>query len=214
MKKPIKYMLTVLAGVAAGIVIASVVYAATGFSLIKKKDETVATSADSNSAALTALAYSILGKIKDGDFASLSQVVHPEYGVVFSPHATINLLTNKCFTAEQIAAFGTDTQLYVWGVYTTGEPIELTPAGYFAQFVTDKDYSNAAIIGINRIVRSGDALDNISEVFTDAQFIDYYIPGSENGAGEDDGWRSLRLGFEEYEGELRLTVILHSQWTG
>lgn len=207
-------MLTVLAGVIAGVVIASVVYAATGWSLIKRKDENASTPADSNRAALASLAYSILGKIKDGDFAALSQAAHPEYGVVFSPHATINLVTNKCFTAEQIAAFGTDTQLYVWGVYTTGEPIELTPTGYFAQFVTDKDYSNAAVVGINHIVRSGDALDNIAEVFPDALFIDFCFPGSENGAGADDGWRSLRLGFEEYEGALRLTVILHSQWTG
>jgi hypothetical protein len=203
-----------LVGVIAGILIAGVVYATTGFSVFGRITGSPTASSDAGNAALIAKAYGIIGNIWDGDFAALSQVVHPEYGVVFSPYATINLSTNKCFQAEQIAGFGTDTQLYVWGVYTSnGEPIELTPAEYFAEFVSDKDYPGAAIVGVNRIVRSGNALDNMTEVFQDAQFVDFYTPGGDNGDGDDNGWCSLRLGFEEYDGSLRLTVILHSQWT-
>jgi len=190
------------------------IYAFTGFSIFSREPAPPAVSAKINSAELTALAYSVLDTIRDEDFAALSLVAHPELGVVFSPCATINLSTNRCFLPEQIAAFGTDTQRYMWGVYTSdGKPIELTPAEYFAEFILDRDYSSAPLIGVNRIVRSGNALDNITEVFRDAKFVDLHVPGNEDDDGEDYQWSSLRLGFEEFDGELRLTIILHSQWT-
>jgi len=213
LKKHFPHVLCVISGIIAGIIISGVLYATTGFSLFGGVRENPAPSSDLSNSELAALAFGVLGHISEGDFKALSQIAHPELGIVFSPCATITLATNKCFQAEQIALFGTDTNLYVWGVYTgSGEPIELTPADYFAGFVFDRDYSAASVIGINYIVRSGNALENITDVLTDIQFVDFYIAGSEKEGSEDNDWSILRLGFEEFEGNLFLTVILRSEW--
>ena len=214
MKKPLLYTLSILAGVIAGVLIWGAVSAATGISLFNRNPASPVVPEEMNNAELTALAYSVLNNIRSGDYTALSLVAHPELGVVFSPCATINLSTNKRFLPDQIVTFGTDTQRYVWGVYTTdSKPIELTIAEYFAEFILDRDYSSASMIGVNRVVRSGNALDNITEIFRGAKFVDFHVPGIEDDDGEEHQWSSLRLGFEEYNGELRLTIILHSQWT-
>lgn len=169
--------------------------------------------ARATSAELTAYAFEIAGYIKEGDYNRLSEVVHPEYGVVFSPYATISLSSNKVFTATQVKGFAGDTNKYVWGKYDgSGNPIELTPTDYFKNFVFDKDYTHATRIGVDSIVNTGNSLENIKEVFPTARFVDFHIPGTDPEFGGLD-WSSLRLGFEEYNGQLRLTLILHSEWT-
>ena len=212
MKKPVKYIIIITAGLIAGFLISSVIFTATGFSLFGAGKKENPHSARKNNQELISFALRAVDNIKQGDFQALSQIVHPELGVVFSPYATITLSTNKCFQAEQIALFGTDSKLYVWGVYAgSGEPIEMTAAGYFAEFVFDKDYTAAPVIGVNQIIKSGNALENISDVLPDAKFIDFHIHGNDKENGEDYAWSSLRLGFEEFEGNLWLTVILHSE---
>ena len=170
-----------------------------------------ALSVTATNAELTHRAYAILDDIKARDYAALSRAVHPEYGVVFSPYATITL-PSKMFTAAQISAFGSDAASYAWGVLDgSGEPIQMTPNDYFDRFVFDKDFTTAPAVGIDHVVRSGNALENIKETFPDIRFVDFHIPGDECTGGM--GWSSLRLGFEEYNGELMLTVIVHSEWT-
>ena len=207
-------MIQILAGLIAGVLISSALYRATGFSLFGKARDVSLPYDKINNAALTALAFDILDDIKSGDYRALSRAVHPVYGVVFSPCSTITLSTNKCFSAEQIAAFGADSNVYIWGVYSVGgEPIEMTPAEYFAKFVFDRDYTNASVVGINHIVRSGNALENITDEFPGVLFVDFHFPCSDKNAADDPNWSSLRLGFEEHDGDLMLTVILHSDWT-
>jgi len=202
-----------LIGVIFGIVISNVLYLTTDYVLFSKTKSQPAPAGETDNAKLTALAYTVLGHIDTGDYLALSRIAHPEFGVVFSPCATVSLTTNKCFQSEQIAAFGTDHTVYVWGVHEgAGEPIEMTPQNYFAEYYLAKGYTCASIIGVNRIVKSGNALENITEVFPDVSFVDFHIPG-EKGSAEDLNWKSLRLGFEEYDGKLWLTVILNSKWT-
>lgn len=159
-------------------------------------------------------AYTSLSYIRMRDYSSLSSMVHPEYGLVFSPSSTVNLSSNKCFSIEQVSGFAGDTSDYVWGVKGNGEPIELTVDEYFSQYVYVHDFSNAEIIGINEIVRSGNDLENVREVFPEAYFIDFYISGENQNIFEGNiSWTILRLVFEEYKGELKLTAVIHSEYT-
>jgi hypothetical protein len=164
-------------------------------------------------AELISASYDIIESIKSGDYTSLSTVVHPEYGVVFSPYATVVLSSGKCFTPAQVAGFGGDETRYVWGVYSgSGAPIELTPAEYFREFVFNRDYTEARELGIDYVVQTGNALENIRDVFPGIRYIDFHMPADVTGVGEY-GWSSLRLGFEQYDGKLKLTLIQHSEWT-
>lgn len=159
-------------------------------------------------------AYTALSYIHVKDYEALASIVHPEYGLVFSPYTTINLSSNKCFTSAQVSDFGEDLTDYVWGVRENGEPIELTPEDYFSQYVYVYDYSNAHIIGINNIVRSGNALENVEIVFPDSNYIDFYVSGkNQEDNGDNISWSILRLVFEDYNDILRLTGIIHSEYT-
>jgi len=210
-KKPLFLVVMILCGVIAGAIITNIVFVLTGNYFFRDTHRNAVSIDNAVSSDMTLLAYRVLEYIRDDDFVSLSHVVHPEYGVVLSPYATINLATDRRFSAEQIAAIDTDTNVYVWGVYNgRGEPIELTPAEYFDKFVPAADFFDAKIIGINRIVRSGNALENITEVFPNVQFIDFHISGGDSIEAPD--WSSLRLGFEEYDGYFRLITIVYSTW--
>lgn len=214
LKKAFPRVLFVIICLLAGFITASVIFAVTGFSLFGLAPEKPLESAGVSNAELSALAYDVLDHIRDGDFAALSRVVHPDFGVVFSPQATVSLTVNRRFSAEQVALFEHDTNAYFWGFRDgSGEPIEITPAVYFSEYVFARDYCNASVIGINRIVRSGNALENITDEFPGVKFVDFHIPGGEKDTPEELDWSSLRLGFEEHEGALWLTVIINSRWT-
>ena len=214
LKKPIPRFSFLLIGIILGITGSSIIFTATGFSIFGEPPNAVTTSAQTDNSDLTALAFDVLGFIRDGDFKSIAELAHPDFGVVFSPGATISLATSRRFTSEQIAQFSSDNTVYVWGVSSeTGEPIELTPVEYFAQYVYSSDYFNASVIGINRIVRSGNALENITDEFPGVRFVDFHIPGADRESPDDLDWSSLRLGFEEQGGRLWLSVIVHSTWT-
>ena len=75
----------------------------------------------------------------------------------------------------------------------------------------DKDYTKADQIGINRIIRSGERAGEYQRGVPQRALCGFHIEGAPEHTGLD--WGSLRLGFEDYKGELRLTIILHSEWT-
>jgi len=211
-KKPLFLVVMILCGFIAGAIITNIVFAVTGFYFFRTTQIRTVSTENAESADMTMLAYRVLEYIKEDNFVALSYVVHPEYGVVLSPYATINLSTDRRFSAEQIASLETDSNIYVWGVYNgSGEPIELTPAEYFAEFVPAADFVDSKIIGINQIVRSGNALENITDVFPNVQFIDFHISRGE--PADELDWSSLRLGFEEYDGYYKLITIVYSTWT-
>jgi len=214
LKRPFSLVLPILVGVFIGALISSTIFAATGFSVFGRAPKKIGAPVVASDADLAAVALNVVGYIGSNDFAALASIVHPDYGVVFSPYATVTLSTNKHFSAEQIAAFGADSTVYVWGVYDgSGEPIEMTPAVYFSEFVFSRNYCESPIIGVNRIIKSGNALENITETFPGVKFVDFHIPGCDKDLLGELDWSSLRLGFEEDGGRLWLTVILNSRWT-
>jgi len=215
LKKPFPRIILLLLGLIFGVALSSVIFVTTGFSLFGDPIENPQLSDNINNANLATLAFDVLEYIRESDFTALSKVAHPDFGVVFSPTATVTLSTNRRFSAEQIAMFDSDNTIYVWGVYCNGniEPIELTPIDYFAEFVFPRDYADSSIIGIDHIIRSGNALENITEEFPGIRFVDFHIPGGEPDSPDDTDWSSLRLGFEEHEGRLWLTAVILSTWT-
>ncbi len=161
---------------------------------------------------LTDIAMEVSARLKSGDFEALSELVHPDYGVVFSPFPTVNLSANQRFTPEEVADFGRNERKLTWGLNADGgEPISLTVREYMARYVFDHDYTNSPLVGLNYPVRTGNARENVTESFPGAQFVDLCYPGTPESEYAD--WRILRLVFEEYDGELKLTAVIHSEPT-
>ncbi len=159
---------------------------------------------------LTEYARGVLQYLKDRDYASLANMVHPEYGVVFSPYPTVTLSSANCFLPNEVAKFGGDSQRYTWGLYDgSGLPIEMTVEEYFERFVMDVDFTQSRDYSIDEVYRSGNALENVKEVFPNARFVDFYIPGEDM----DINWRSLKLVFESHDGKLYLTAVIHGENT-
>ncbi len=160
---------------------------------------------------LAKLATAVAERIAEGDYQGLSEYVHPVYGLVFVPYSTVNLGTNQCFTPQRVAITGRDSSVYVWGMkYGSDEPIQLTAAQYFAEYVYDRDYARAPVMGFNTVLRSGNALENVSSSFPDGQFVDLCFPPTSADAGD---WRILRMVFEDCDGEMKLSALIHSEYT-
>lgn len=175
-------------------------------------DHKIDTDSGVSNSLLTDIALETASALRAGDYEALSELVHPDYGLVFSPYATVNLNTNLRFTPEEVAAFGDSTGKFTWGLFSDGgEPITMTVADYMARYVFDRDYTKSPLIGLNYTVRTGNARENVTESFPGAQFADLCYPGTAENEYAD--WRILRLVFEPYDDTLRLTAVVHSEAT-
>jgi hypothetical protein len=158
-------------------------------------------------------ANEVLSIIKSKDMGKLSEVIHPDKGVRFSPYGHVSKETDLVFNSTQIKTLAADQKVYNWGSYDgSGEPIELTFADYHKKFVYDVDFLNAKEIGYNKILGMGNTLVNTSEVYPKAIIVEYYFPGFDPQYSGMD-WRSLRLAFEKSGNTWYLVGIIHDQWT-
>lgn len=173
---------------------------------------TTVNSSSATSRELMGLAMEAAEYIKTGDYNSLANMVHPTYGVYFSPSATVNLKNNQCFGAAEVSDFANNTNSYIWGTAAGSTvPIELTVQEYFKEYVYNSDYLNAQLVGVNYATKTGNSLENVLDIFPNAQFVDLCFPGTAENEYHD--WSILRLVFEEYEGTFRLTAVIHSEYT-
>jgi len=155
----------------------------------------------------------VIRALKDKDAQAISDFVHPEKGVRFTPYTSVDLKQDLVFTAEEVKNFFNDKKKYMWGYYDgIGDEIILTPAEYYDVFVYSKDFANAEKIGYNEILSYGNAVENQFEAYPGAIIVEYYFSGFDP-KYEGMDWQSLRLVFEEYKGDWKLSGIIHNQWT-
>ena len=160
----------------------------------------------------TVSAQSIVS-LQNENFAYLSQLVHPEKGVRFSPYAFVDMEKDVVLTAEELKFIRADSRSFTWGTYDgIGGPIDLPFIEYYNEFIYDRDFFNAEEQTQNQSVGNGNSLNNLETAYKDTQYVEYHFPGFNPEYGGMD-WVSLRLVFEEYKGELFLVGIVHDQWT-
>jgi hypothetical protein len=157
-------------------------------------------------------AFEIISALKNKDMNKLSQYVHPQEGLHFSPYATVKE-TDQIITVDQVTTLMDDPTVYLWGNYDgSGEPINLTFSDYFSKFVYDEDFSNAPQIALNHRLGTGNSIDNATEYYQGSMVVEFYFPGFDpQYAGMD--WRSLRLVFMQQGSDWFLVGIIHDQWT-
>jgi hypothetical protein len=157
-------------------------------------------------------AAEVISAFKDKDMVSLSNYVHPEMGLRFSPYAYVKD-TDQVFPSEKVAGLMTDNTVYTWGVYDgSGEPIALSFPDYYSKFIYDVDFADAPQVALNTQLGTGNSIDNSLEFYPGSMIVEYYFPGFDaQYAGMD--WRSLRLVFIEYNNTWYLAGVIHDQWT-
>ncbi len=150
-------------------------------------------------------------KAKDADL--IAEYVHPDKGVRFTPYTHVSTDSDQVFDQESMKGFFSDQQVYLWGNYDgSGYEIRLTPSQYYEKFIYTADFMNAEEVGYNEVLSVGNMLENQFEVYENPIIVEYYFSGF-NPEYEGMDWQSLRLVFEEYEGEWKLVGIIHNQWT-
>lgn len=162
--------------------------------------------------ALVARAMEVAGYLRDRDWSALSGAVHPELGVRFTPYSSV-AEGDLVFTAEETAAFGSDTRSYMWGYSDgPGEPMYMTVSEYVARFVFDADYTQAPRLCVNGVQVYGNAVENVAEAYPEGSFVEFYYDGLDP-VNEGFDWCALKLVFEPWEGRLMLVGVIHSEWT-
>lgn len=155
----------------------------------------------------------VIKAIAEKDVDVLASTVHPVKGVRLSPYTYVSIDKDKVIFSEGMKEFFKDEKKYLFGVYDgIGDDIRLTLSNYYNEFIYPVDYLNAEQIGYNEIIGKGNMITNQFEVYEDAIAVEYYFSGFKEEYGGVD-WKSLRLVYEEYEGNWVLVGIIHNQWT-
>ncbi|NLP14926.1 MAG: sporulation protein [Clostridium sp.] len=177
-----------------------------------RNQDIIGKSASEIKAEVEAKSKAALLAIKEKDMEKLASLVHPVKGVLFSPYSHIEPEKHKVFTKDQVKDLLKSEEVYLWGEYDgSGHPIELTFAQYYDRFIYNHDFANVDKVAYNEIQSYGNTIVNILDVYPEGKFIEYYFPGTKPHDGMD--WASLRLVFEEYNGQWYLVCIAHGEWT-
>jgi hypothetical protein len=158
------------------------------------------------------LAETAIQALKTRDIAELASLVHPEVGLRFSPYAYVRS-EHQVFSPDQLSGLMDDAIIYTWGAFDgSGEPIQMTFAGYFDRFVYSKDFASAEQVSLDRRLGAGNTLDNSGEFYPQSVVVEYHLPGENPEYGGLD-WQSLRLVFQQQDGAWHLVGIIHDEWT-
>jgi hypothetical protein len=159
-----------------------------------------------------AIAEEAVAALRDRDMEALAALAHPSKGVRFSPYTYVRD-EHLVFGSQSVVGLLMDQTRYLWGYYDgSGEPIELTFAHYYEQFVYDQDFAHAEQIAYNEVLGQGNTINNIPEFYPDGVFVEYYFSGFDPQYGGMD-WVSLRLVLEQEGGVWYLVGVIHDEWT-
>ena len=159
------------------------------------------------------LTNQILTSIKAKDFKKFSEFIHPIFGVRFSPYSFIDTSTNiKLTTVTFMEQINKQTKL-VWGSFDgSGEIIQLTIEEYFNRFVYNADFINAEKKSINKMIGSGNTINNLESIYNGCDYTESYFSGFDK-KFEGMDWCCLRLVLKKYNNKYYLVGIVHDQWT-
>ncbi len=161
---------------------------------------------------LMAIGEQVLLSLKNNNFEELGKYIS-EDGMRFSPYGYIDTTAGKKLTPDDFLNAINKKWILTWGSYDgTGDPIKLTVADYVKKFVYNADYLNAEAVGYDEVMKQGNSINNLKEIYPNHHFIDYHFSGFDQKAKGMD-WTSLRLVFEKVNGEYFLVAVIHDQWT-
>lgn len=153
----------------------------------------------------------ILQILKQGNHRELANFIHPRKGVRFSMYAYIEPAKDKVFTREDFIKYINSNVKFTWGQKDgTGEIYQTTLKNYLEEWVYSRDFSKSDY-SENEMKGKGNTINNLKEIYPNADFTENYINGSEQYSFMD--WNSLRFVFEKLGNKYYLTAVVNDQWT-
>ena len=158
---------------------------------------------------INTLTKEILTLLNNQDYETLADYFHPDLGVRFSPYAFINTGKDIHLKGEEFIEAIKSNKKFTWGHSDgSGDPILLTIPDYIKKYVYNTDFLNAEKKAFNKMIGSGNSLNNLNEIYPNALFTESYDPGKHEMA-----WSALRLVFQKKGEKFYLAGIVHDQWT-
>ncbi|MGP4787752.1 hypothetical protein ACTXGJ_01330 [Psychrobacter sp. 1Y11] len=151
--------------------------------------------------------------LANGSYASIKNDIHPIRGVRFSMYAYVRPESDKSFSRTQFAQYLQKSDIrFTWGEKDgTGDPLITTLPDYLQTWVNAEVFDENATMTVNDSQATGNSIDNLSKIYQNADYVEFYKDGSEQYGGMD--WRAMRLVFDEYQGKRYLVAIISDQWT-
>ncbi|MCL1914665.1 MAG: hypothetical protein FWG10_12520 [Eubacteriaceae bacterium] len=157
------------------------------------------------------LAEQVLELLKNKEWGALGSLTHYDQGLTFSPYGWVDFNGAVVLGVGDVKALDYYNEILVWGAYDgSGEPIEMAFDAYYDVFIFDKDYTQAPLRSVNRIISTASADTNYRVFGDNAQFVEFHFPGE--GEESEFAWSSLRLIFVPYGDDLYLAGIVHDAW--
>jgi hypothetical protein len=159
------------------------------------------------------LTIQVLTSIKNNDFDSFSKFFHPTLGVRFSPYAFIDTIKDVKISALEFIKLTKKQNAINWGSYDgSGDIISLNINEYLKKFVYNADYLNSEKKSLNKIINTGNTINNIDSVYKNCDFTENHFSGIDK-KFEGIDWCSLRLVYMKYNDNYYLVGVIHDQWT-
>ena len=128
-------------------------------SLPEENVEQTSISTDSN---LTLLSKEVLLVLKNKDYTAFAKYIHPEDGCLFSPYGYIDTVAARVISQANFVNLLNDGKKLNWGNYDgSGDAIELSLKQYFEKFVYNADFLYPEKFAINKMLGSGNSLNNL-----------------------------------------------------
>lgn len=126
-------------------------------------------------------------------------------------YAFVNPKEDKKFSKADFIRYQPARTLFTWGTMDgSGDLYRATIHDYLTDWVYSKDFATAQV-SLNAFQGKGNSLNNLKEIYPNADFTENFIKGSE--ANSEMDWECLRLIFEEFQGKYYLIGVVNDQWT-
>lgn len=146
------------------------------------------------------------------NYTAIAPLIHPTRGVRFSMYGYVEPKTDKVFSRAQFEQYLKASKIkFTWGQQDGTGDLYITPLPNYLQVWVDGNKYKAIAPTLNEFQGFGNSLNNLTEIYPNADFFEFYHRGSKKYDGMD--WRALRLVFEEYRGKRYLVAIINDQWT-
>lgn len=150
--------------------------------------------------------------LANGDYASITNDIHPTRGVRFSMYAYVRPESDKVFSRAQYAQYLEQSNIrFTWGEKDGTGDLLITPLPTYLDTWVDGKKFNDVNISVNKITNNGNSINNLKDIYQNSDVVEFYYKGTEEYADMD--WRVLRLVFDEYQGKRYLVAVINDQWT-